>query len=489
VTDVLLLSVWFQLVACDGCSSQDPTRPAASGTEDTSSATPDRDTDPPPTDEETDSGEPPPEGFLERVSVASDGQQANVAGYESGYSRSQGSFQPAISETGRYVAFRSFASNLVAGDANDFLDVFLHDREKGVTTRVSVTSDGAEVAGTSQDASEGVLAVARSGRVALSTKQALATRDGDTLDDVYVVEPDGSALLQASWPSASESATWPSMTTEGDVVVFASGAHDLVAGDQHSGVDVYRYEPATGALTCLTGCEQPTQDSTYAMRPAISPDGGWVCFTTDATLAQEDTDEQLDVYLLEVATGALQRVSAPSGGEADDHAYRCALSNDGEHVAFSSHANNLVDDDTNDSADVFVWSKDGLRLASRTTAGEVPEGSSWGPSISADGRYLAFTSSANDLVPEDTNGTHDVFLLDLDEGALARASVGPGGQEGNRASGAAVLSADGTTLAFDSEASNLVEGDSNGVRDVFVASREALFGQLSADDQADQPSQ
>ncbi|MCP4809951.1 MAG: hypothetical protein GY884_31840, partial [Proteobacteria bacterium] len=220
MTEALLLMAWLQLVACDGCSSPDEAHPNPAQNTDTNTEVPGSDSEPPPTDEEGDSGEPPADGFLERVSVSSDGRQANVAGYESGYSRSQGSFQAAVSETGRFVAFRSYASNLVDGDQNDFLDVFLHDREKGTTTRVSLTSDGVEVAGTSQDPSEGVLAVAGSGRVALWTKQVLTTGDDDTLDDVYVVEPDGSRVLQASWPSASESASWPSMTTDGDAVVF-----------------------------------------------------------------------------------------------------------------------------------------------------------------------------------------------------------------------------------------------------------------------------
>ena len=136
-----------------------------------------------------------------------------------------------------------------------------------------------------------------------------------------------------------------------------------------------------------------------------------------------------------------------------------AVSADGRYVAYYSSASNLVPDDTNGFMDVFVWD----RASGSTTRITDGNGMSRLPSISADGRYVVFDSMASNLVPDDTNGFMDVFVWDRATGTTTRIT------NGNDESGDAVISADGGSITFDSQASNLVPDDTNGFkRDVFV---------------------
>ena len=158
------------------------------------------------------------------------------------------------------------------------------------------------------------------------------------------------------------------------------------------------------------------------------------------------------------------------GVQADARVLRATVSANGRYVAFSSAATNLVPGDTNGYADVFVRD---LRLRTTTrvsvsSAGLEGNGSSFFPSISADGRVVAFRSLARNLVEGDTNRLEDVFVHDRVNGRTDRVSVGWAGQEANAASITSSISANGTVIAFSSAASNLVRGDRNGVRDVFV---------------------
>ncbi|MDP8958392.1 MAG: hypothetical protein M3N51_04135, partial [Actinomycetota bacterium] len=169
-----------------------------------------------------------------------------------------------------------------------------------------------------------------------------------------------------------------------------------------------------------------------------------------------------------------ERVSvASNGGQGDGISVDAAISADGRYVAFDSTASNLVGGDTNGAIDVFVRDRvsgttERVSLASNEAQGN---GHSGDPDISADGRYVAFGSSAPNLVVNDFNGEGDVFVRDRSRGATERVSVAPDGTSGNDYSFPGVISADGRYVAFWSIASNLVPGDTNGAGDVFVRDR------------------
>jgi Tol biopolymer transport system component len=345
-------------------------------------------------------------GSTTRVSVATGGTQANNI--------SGGS---AISADGRFVAFQSSASNLVTGDTNGALDVFVRDRVTGATTRVSVATGGTQANGVS-----------------------------------YV----------------------PSISADGRYVAFASDASNLVAGDTNGTYDVFSHDRETGATTRVSVATGGTQANSGSSGAVISADGRWVAFQSDASnLVAGDTNRMYDVFSHDRETGATIRVSVASDGtQANGNSHIGATSADGRFIAFQSNASNLVAGDSG-MRDVFVHDRvtGATTRASVATGGTQANGHSYDQAISADGRFVAFNSYASNLVAGDTNGTYDVFVHDLVTGATTRASLATGGTQANHESWNPEISADGRYVTFESYASNLVAGDSNGVTDVFVHDR------------------
>jgi hypothetical protein len=248
------------------------------------------------------------------------------------------------------------------------------------------------------------------------------------------------------------------------------------------------------ALTLLlarTGSAQVTQrvsvDSSCAQannvsgiyRVSVSAHGRYVAFASQATnLVPGDTNGFGDVFVRDRLSGTTERVSLDSGGaQGNSASYDPSISADGRFVAFVSDAINLVPGDTNGKPDIFVRDRQSGRTEriSVNSAGAQGDDQSAIPSISADGRFVAFASQATNLVPGDTNGLMDVFVHDRLSGLTERVSVDSFGAQGNGISAlfGLSISADGRFVAFESYASNLVHGDTNGYEDVFVHDRSA----------------
>ena len=175
-----------------------------------------------------------------------------------------------------------------------------------------------------------------------------------------------------------------------------------------------------------------------------------------------------------LALGVLERVSVDSiGAEADSNSYYPSISSDGRYVAFESGASNLVAGDTNGDSDIFVHDRTtgNTTRVSVDSAGAEADSESYSPSISGDGRYVAFYSYASNLVAGDTNGQVDIFVHDRTTNTTTRVSVDSIGAEGDSESVFPSISSDGGYVAFYSRASNLVAGDTNGDSDIFVHER------------------
>jgi Tol biopolymer transport system component len=218
------------------------------------------------------------------------------------------------------------------------------------------------------------------------------------------------------------------------------------------------------------------QSNAESGAPAISADGRRVAFLSYASnLAVGDTNATSDVFVRNLETGVTLRVSVgPDGRQANLGSYAVALSADGRRVAFESSASNLVVGDTNVTSDVFVRNLE-TRVTRRVSVGSSARqgnGGSDSPAISADGQFVAFRSSASNLAAGDTNRKDDVFVRNRKTGVTLRVSVGPGGQQANGTSRFPAISADGRRVAFASVASNLVAGDTNRKDDVLVRNRE-----------------
>lgn len=208
--------------------------------------------------------------------------------------------------------------------------------------------------------------------------------------------------------------------------------------------------------------------------PAVSGDGRQVAFhSAGRDIDPADANPHADVYVKDRQTGGFYLASVAAGGgpaNGESTIGRDGLSGDGDSIAFTSTASNLVPSDNNQRGDVFVRSRSAgtTTMASVNSAGLDPDGVSSDATISDDGNRVAFLSSAPDLVPGDTNGQPDVFVRDLAAGTTQLVSASTSGGAGNGASSQPIISADGSGVAFASTASDLVAGDTNAKRDVFV---------------------
>ena len=218
----------------------------------------------------------------------------------------------------------------------------------------------------------------------------------------------------------------------------------------------------------------PAQSVQY--RAAVSADGRYVAFESWASNPVRDTNRNPDIFVRDRVLGTTERVSISSSGrQAHGKSTDPVISADGRYVAFTSTAQDLVAGDVNHVCDVFVHDRQTgtTRLVSMSSAGRHANDDSVHPAISADGRIVAFQSSATNLVRADTNRIRDIFARNLATGRTKRVSVSSTGRQANDRSSSPAVSADGRIVAFASGASNLVAGDTNDAGDVFVRDRVA----------------
>ena len=350
------------------------------------------------------------------VSVSSQGVQAN-----------DDAGAPSISADGRYVAFDSYASNLVPGDLNGLSDVFLHDRTTGETRRISVDSTGIEA-------------------------------------------------LDMSFN--------PSLSADGRFVAFASYANNLVPGDTNMVRDVFVRDTVLGETTRVSvssaGVEADDDSGEYRWDTDgrwISADGRFVTFPSNAgNLVAGDNNMYKDIFVHDRQTGQTVRASVSSSGqEGDKECLNTSISANGRVVSFTSDAGNLVPGDSNQVTDIFAHDLDSGETSrvSVDSTGLESNGGSGGTlgagSLSSDGRYVAFESTGDNLVPGDNNAKSDVFVHDRQSAETKRISVDASGAEANGPSTVPTLSADNCVVLFTSAASNLIFGDNGLEDDLFLA--------------------
>jgi hypothetical protein len=370
-------------------------------------------------------------GETTRVSVDSSGNQAN-----------NDSFFSSISGDGCVVAFWSKASNLVAGDTNNEGDSFVHDCVTGQTTRVSVDSVGNE--GIFGSGPRRPFISVDGHYVAFSSISALVSGDTNGTADVFVHDLLTGQTSRVSVDSlGNQSNAWsdlPSISADNRFVVFRSGASNLVPGDTNNVCDgngdlvfddncpdVFVHDRQTGQTTRInlsSGGDQANGESYAFLGNSISGNARYVGFSSDATnLVAGDTNGIRDFFVHDRLTNETTRVSVDSDG------------NQG-------------------TVDTII----GVLMSSNAA-------------ISRNGRFITFNFDPDNMVPGDTNDTTDVFVHDMTSGETTRVSVDSNGNEGNRSSIEPSISGDGRFVAFWSNATNLVLGDNNDVADVFIHDR------------------
>jgi Tol biopolymer transport system component len=412
---------------------------------------------------------------VELVSQGTDGMSGNHHSGSDGLIPARGR----ISADGRYVVFESYASTLVCTD-DDFStrDIFVRDRLAGRAVVASVAWDGGEANHNSFDP-----VISADGRYVAFASQATNLVPGDTngFNDIFVRDLQAGTTTRVSVSSSGEQANsvshGPALSGDGRSVTFYSGASNLVPGDTNGRWDTFVHDVVAGTTERLSvssaGVESPCCDG---VNPSISADGRYVAFLFQGSLDPSVPNHWQEIYIRDRAAGTTTLVRPTAAGGLSSGGIRFAdISANGRFVAFQSSSDNIVVPDQNGfTHDIFL--KDLVTgttiLVSQSTDGAWGNRDSWMPSVSADGRYVAFHSWANNLVPGDTN-THpfyDVFVRDTVLGTTTRVNVTPSGGEADGSSTTASISADGSLVLFESTATNLAPNDLvNGFPDVFLA--------------------
>ena len=419
--------------------------------------------------------------LVQRVSVATGGGQASGGG----------SLSPALSSNGRFVAFDSEATNLVPGDTNGVRDVFMYDRQLGQTERVSVASDGTQgndssfaadisadgryvaflsyatnlVTGTSQGAN--VFVRDRQ----LGTTERISPIQQPSVFDFFLYLY-AQVTLRNEVVSISDDGRFVAYPYVGEIGNPSVKTVALVY-DRQTGLIEYIKVPTVSPDPSDPGDASLPSALTAPTRVTISGDGRLVAFDTYARLVGGDLNKQRDVYVYDRQTGVFDRASVSTlGAEGNGYSAWPTLSRDGRFVAYASEASNL------DQGDPFfrgVFLRD--RQAETTTR---IDASAAAPSISGDGRWIAY---AHLLCGSEEPGCYgpgvrevQIYLFDRLKGTKQLISRIDDQTAGNGAAFGAAVSADGKIVAFASQATDLASADTNGNDDVFVAANGAAAG-------------
>ena len=409
----------------------------------------------------------------ERVSVSSAGVEGN------GYTG-----PAALSSDGRYVVFQSSATNLVSNDTNGVDDIFVRDRVLGTTSRINLGSGGVQANATSSNPT-----LSRDGRYIAYESAAtnLVSTANNGLYHVFRYDMLSGTTTHVSKSTSGTqgngSSMLPAISNDGRFISFTSHATNLVTGDTNARPDVFRRDVTSNITLRVNVTNGGAQGNNTEVNENnassdISGDGRYILFRSNASnLVTGDTNGTHDLFIRDATSNTTQRVSlTTSGAQANGMSNMGAISADGRYVAFSSTASNLVSGDTNIAEDVFVRDRTlntTTRISVSSSGAQTPTGAlgSTSPSISDNGRFVAFTSYAANLVSGDTNNVSDIFVRDRTNNTTVRESVSTAGVEGNDYSHKGKISANGQYVAFVTGSSNLVSGDNNGTNDAFVRVR------------------
>ncbi len=431
------------------------------------------------------------------VSVNTQGQVANAS-----------SDYPALSADGNFIAFHSLASDLVPGDNNSKSDIFLYDLRSNSVTRISVGVNGAESNGDSKSP-----AISQDGRYLAfeSVASNLVANDTNGWQDIFVYDRNTASTVRVSVSSSGADSNnhclHAAISGDGRFVVFVSAATSLSSDDSNSLSDVFLHDRdpdqngvfdenyGSTVRISASGSSLLANSSNF---PSISRNGQYVAYSSaDATLVAGDTNGVSDIFVYSRQSGTTERVSVASNGQqSDGESMFTSLSEDGRYVAFISTASNLVSDDSNVKADVFVRDRVAATTlrASLSNSGAQAGGASTNPVISSDGRYVSFATEAAGLAAKRVSdagvalpvfdaisaasggsgggGTSIPLVLyrrDLTQQKTVRVSSNSAGAYANGSSASLTMSADGMRVAFASEATNLsAVTDANAVRDIFL---------------------
>ena len=369
-----------------------------------------------------------------------------------------------LSDGARFIAFESTASNLVAGDTNGQPDVFVRNTATGAITRGSVASGGGQLNGVSADPK-----ISRDGRFLLYTQgsgagagaggakvvingQICLNNLATSVADCFSKSPTG--------VPGNGSSNNGALSGDGNKVVYESTSTNIVPSDGNGATsDIFLFDKATNSTQIISTTSTNAAATQGSFQPAISCNGRQYAFESLASLINTAPTQAntRNIYAITQSLGKRLVTVGTGNTAANADSGKARITDDGRFVFFESSANNLVPGDTNGVKDVFVadLAANTIRRMSTSPTGTQGNGESRNPNIPCDGAWLTFESDATNLVTGDNNGRPDVFIVNMGSGTVALASQASTGGGTNGSSTNAELSPDGTAVGFDSDASNV----------------------------------
>lgn len=385
--------------------------------------------------------------------------------------------RPPISGDGRIVGFSSVASNLIAGDTNGVADVFVRDFNSGTLTRVSVSSGGVQSNGFSGHTSmslDGRFVVFSSDATNLVSGDTNGATDVFVRDRQLGTTERVSVTSSGAEGNGTSFNYMHAISSGGRYVVFHSDASNLVTGDTNGATDIVLHDRALSTTVRISVDSAGLQSNGPSSLATIAVlNGRYFTYQSTATnLVANDTNGVSDIFVYDQNTQLTTRVSVSSlGVQGDDASTRASISGNGDTVVYASLSSNL------DPSTTFVNNLFDRDLTAGTNVQITPSWSGASiladrkPAKAAGGQHVAFKSDADNLVSGDTNAANDIFVYTALSGIIERVSVSGTGAQGNGPSDHQSISADGRFVAFSSQASNLVAGDANGFQDIFLRDR------------------
>ena len=409
---------------------------------------------------------------IERVSLGTGSVESDAASY-----------YLSLSDNAEIVTFESFNTNWGRDQSEEnFVDIFVRDRIADVTTRISV-GQGGEIA--DQRSFDPV--VTADGRYVIFNSYATNLVSGDTnrhpwVDDgldVFLYDRNASYLQRVTlnWKGEQIDAnSVGSITDDGRYIIFTSDGNGIVEGDITNSLRnsaIYKRDWQTGAVERITKTPDGKFPEGGVGGADASSDGRYIVYISAApNLIPGDTNEQVDILLYDSVTGETELISRPvGGGQSNNMSSPVRISADGRYIAFRSFATNLVPNDNNGVADIFVYDQEtkALELVSLSSTGAQANGESKDPGICGDGRYVVFTSEATNLVSTPHNGQRQIYVRDRLLNRTFLATANANGDMSNGRAHRGTLSDDCKYVGFATDATNIIPNDNNGVRDLFIA--------------------
>ena len=324
------------------------------------------------------------------------------------------SFSPSISGDGKIITYYSYAKNLVSGDTNNSTDVFARDLNTNKTILVSSSATG--VYGNGESAS-------------------------------------------------------PIVSRNGKFVAFDSKATNITTLSTNNKRQVYVKNLSTGEIDIVSINNAGLAGNQDSFLPSISNDGRYVAFASYASNLPSANANKYDIYIHDRQTNTTELVSVG----ANNHSGQATISGDGRYVAFLTLATTIVSGDTNSTADIIIYDRNNSTFQRVQKSGSIPNGPSFAPKFSEDGRFLAFYSAASNLITNDTNAKVDLFVFDNALNSIERLNLNAsGGQTSVNIGNVISISGNGQVAAFSTPESLVGAADENNQNDVYIRHRDTI---------------